>query len=170
MYATTSNPMRRLRGRSTSSQRKIPWPSARASGFMSSMSGREVKGFPKRWSNGFSAFAFDYDKTANSASEGSAERGSVRDPEGRRIPLLALATIRPAHRRLSHLRIGPRDYIFAAGRRFVRILSRMGEDRFRSPVRVPVGQRLYVPIGQRLRRDGAAWTMKGGCKSERLDR
>ena len=69
---------------------------------------------------------------------------------------------------LSHLRIGPRDYIFAGqDDGSVRILSRTGEDRFRSPVRVPVGQQLAFRLGKDLASSTVLYVDTEGWVQER---
>ena len=69
---------------------------------------------------------------------------------------------------LSHLRIGPRDYIFAGqDDGSVRILSRTGEDRYRSPVRVPVGQRLAFRLGKDLASSTVLYVDNEGWVQER---
>jgi hypothetical protein len=134
--------------------------------------GREVKGFPKRWSNGFSAFAvFDYDKNRQFRFLLAAPNGEVFNfrKEGERTPGWKFKAESGRHIvSLSHLRIGPRDYIFAGqDDGSVRILSRTGEDRFRSPVRVPVGQTLAFRLGKELAASTVLYVDKEGWVQER---
>jgi hypothetical protein len=134
--------------------------------------GREVKGFPKRWSNGFSAFAvFDYDKNRQFRFLLAAPNGEVFNfrKEGERTPGWKFKAESGRHIvSLSHLRIGPRDYIFAGqDDGSVRILSRTGEDRFRSPVRVPVGQKLAFRLGKDLASSTVLYVDNEGWVQER---
>lgn len=134
--------------------------------------GREVKGFPKRWSTGFSAFAvFDYDKNRQFRFLLAAPSGEVFNfrKEGERTPGWKFKA-EPGRYivSLSHLRIGPRDYIFASqDDGSVRILSRTGEDRFRSPVRVPAGQRLAFRLGKDLASSTVLYVDNEGWVQER---
>ena len=134
--------------------------------------GREVKGFPKRWSNGFSAFAvFDYDKNRQFRFLLAAPNGEVFNfrKEGERTPGWKFKAESGRHIvSLSHLRIGPRDYIFAGqDDGSVRILSRTGKDRYRSPVRVPVGQRLAFRLGKDLASSTVLYVDNEGWVQER---
>lgn len=134
--------------------------------------GREVKGFPKRWSTGFSAFAvFDYDKNRQFRFLLAAPNGEVFNfrKEGERTPGWKFKAEPGRHIvNLSHLRIGPRDYIFAGqDDGSVRILSRTGEDRFRSPVRVPVGQKLAFRLGKDLTSSTVLYVDNEGWVQER---
>ena len=134
--------------------------------------GREVKGFPKRWSNGFSAFAvFDYDKNRQFRFLLAAPNGEVFNfrKEGERTPGWKFKAESGRHIvSLSHLRIGPRDYIFAGqDDGSVRILSRTGEERYRSPVRVPVGQRLAFRLGKDLASSTVLYVDNEGWVQER---
>ncbi len=133
--------------------------------------GREVKGFPKRWTTGFSAFAvFDYDKTRQFRFLMAEPNGQVFNfrKEGERTPGWKFEAQRGRYIiSLSHLRLGPLDYIFAGqDDGSVRILSRTGEDRFLTPVRVPVGQRLAFRLGKDLPSstvlyvDGEGWVQE----------
>ncbi|MGB1122239.1 MAG: hypothetical protein ACPG08_01855 [Flavobacteriales bacterium] len=134
--------------------------------------GREVNGFPKRWSTGFSAFAvFDYDKNRQFRFLLAAPNGEVFNfrKEGERTPGWKFKA-EPGRYivSLSHLRIGPRDYIFASqDDGSVRILSRTGEDRFRSPVRVPAGQRLAFRLGKDLASSTVLYVDSEGWVQER---
>ena len=117
--------------------------------------GREVEGFPKRWSDGFSAFAvFDYDKNRQYRFILATPDGQVFNfrKEGERTPGWKFQPRNGRHIvSLVHLSIGPKDYIFAGqDDGTVRILSRTGEDRYDSPLRVPVGQKLAFRIGKDL--------------------
>lgn len=134
--------------------------------------GREVKGFPKRWSNGFSAFAvFDYDKNRQFRFLLAAPNGEVFNfrKEGERTPGWKFKAESGRYIvNLAHLRIGPRDYIFAGqDDGSVRILSRTGEDRFRSPVRVPVGQHPEFRLGRDLASSTVLYVDDEGWVQER---
>ena len=134
--------------------------------------GREVKGFPKRWSTGFSAFAvFDYDKNRQFRFLLSAPNGEVFNfrKEGERTPGWKFKAESGRHIvSLSHLRIGPRDYIFAGqDDGSVRILSRTGEDRFRSPLSVPAGQKLAFRLGKDLASSTVLYVDNEGWVQER---
>lgn len=134
--------------------------------------GREAKGFPKRWSTGFSAFAvFDYDKNRQFRFLMAAPNGEVFNfrKEGERTPGWKFKAQSGRYIiSLSHLRIGPRDYIFAGqDDGSVRILDRTGEDRFRSAVRVPVGQSLAFRLGKDLASSTVLYVDEAGWVQER---
>jgi hypothetical protein len=134
--------------------------------------GREVEGFPKRWSDGFSAFAvLDYDKNRQYRFLLAAPNGQVFNfrKEGERTPGWKF---KPRSGRyivnLAHLRIGPKDYIFASqDDGTVRILGRTGEDRYESPLRVPVGQSLAFRLGKDLPSSTVLFVDEEGWVQER---
>lgn len=134
--------------------------------------GREVEGFPKRWSDGFSAFAvFDYDKNRQYRFLLAAPNGQVFNfrKEGERTPGWKFQPRNGRHIvSLAHLSIGPKDYIFAAqDDGTVRILSRTGEDRYDSPLRVPSGQRLAFRLGKDLPSSTVLFVDEEGWVQER---
>ena len=134
--------------------------------------GRSVNGFPKKWSDGFSAFAvFDYDQNRQFRFLMAAPNGQLFNfrKEGERTPGWKFT---PRSGRyivsLAHLRIGPKDYIVAAqDDGSVRILSRTGEDRFNSPLRVPVDQPLAFRIGKNLSASTVLFVSEDGWVQER---
>ena len=134
--------------------------------------GRSVKGFPKKWSDGFSAFAvFDYDKNRQFRFLMAAPNGKLFNfrKEGERTPGWKFT---PRSGRyivsLAHLRIGPKDYIVAGqDDGTVRILSRTGEDRFNSPLRVPVNQSLAFRIGKNVKASTVLFVDEDGWVQER---
>lgn len=134
--------------------------------------GRSVKGFPKKWSDGFSAFAvFDYDKNRQFRFLLAAPNGKLFNfrKEGERTPGWKFT---PRSGRyivsLAHLRIGPKDYIVAGqDDGTVRILSRTGEDRFNSPLRVPTNQSLAFRIGKNVKASTVLFVDEDGWVQER---
>jgi hypothetical protein len=95
--------------------------------------GREVKGFPKRWSRGFSAVAvFDYDRNRQYRFLMAAPNGALFNfrREGERTPGWNF-TARPGRyiTSIAHIRVANKDYIFAGqDDDSVRFLKRSGED------------------------------------------
>lgn len=134
--------------------------------------GREVAGFPKRWSDGFSAFAvFDYDKNRQYRFLLAAPNGQVFNfrKEGERTPGWKFQPRSGRHIvSLAHVRIGPKDYIFAGqDNGTVRILGRTGEDRYDSPLRVPTDQKLAFRIGKDLPSSTVLFVDEEGWVQER---
>lgn len=134
--------------------------------------GRSVNGFPKKWSDGFSAYAvFDYDKNRQFRFLMAAPNGQLFNfrKEGERTPGWKFS---PRSGRyivsLTHLRMGPKDYIVAGqDDGSVRILSRTGEDRLDSPLRVPVDQPLAFRIGKNLNASTVLYIDDEGWVQER---
>ena len=110
--------------------------------------GREVKGFPKRWSQGFSAVnVFDYDRNRQYRFLMAAPNGELFNfrKEGERTPGWKFK-VRPGRyiTSLAHVRVSNKDYVFAGqDDGSVRFLKRSGEDRFDSPLQFPSGQ---IPV------------------------
>lgn len=117
--------------------------------------GRSVAGFPKRWSEGFSAFGvFDYDRNRKFRfllATPSGELFNFRE-EGERTPGWKFERRAGRHIvTLAHLRIGPSDYIYAGqDDGSMRFLQRTGEDRFESRVVLPVVQQPAFRLGATL--------------------
>ena len=116
---------------------------------------------------------FDYDKNRQFRFLLAAPNGEVFNfrKEGERTPGWKFKAESGRHIvRLSHLRIGPRDYIGGAGR----WLCPHPEPDGGGSVPFSGARPSRAAVG-RLGKDLAfprccTWTMKGGCKSERLDR
>jgi len=115
--------------------------------------GREVPGYPKRWSNGFSAFAvFDYDRNRQYRFVLATPSGELFNfrKEGERTPGWKFKVQADRYIvNLSHLRVGPKDYIFAGqDDGSMRFLKRTGEDRFNSDVLLPFAQKPAFRLGK----------------------
>jgi hypothetical protein len=135
--------------------------------------GRAVKGFPKRWSAGFSAFAVvDYDRNLQYRFLLAAPNGELfnfRD-EGERTPGWKF---KPQADRyivsLDHLRIGPRDYLMACqDDGSLRFLKRTGEDRFTSPVRLPFPQQPAFRLGATIDQSTILYVDESGWVQEQV--
>jgi hypothetical protein len=135
--------------------------------------GRAVKGFPKSWSEGFSAFAVvDYDRNRQYRFLLAAPNGELfnfRD-EGERTPGWKF---KPQPNRyivaLDHLRIGPRDYVFAGqDDGSLRFLKRTGEDRFNSTVRLPFPQQPAFRLGASIDQSTILFVDESGWVQEQV--
>lgn len=135
--------------------------------------GRAVNGFPKRWSTGFSAFAVvDYDRNRQYRFLLAAANGELFNfrNEGERTPGWKF---KPQADRyivsLAHLRIGPRDYVFAGhDDGSVRFLKRTGEDRFTSPVRLPFPQQPAFRLGASIDQSTILFIDESGWVQEQV--
>ncbi len=134
--------------------------------------GREVKGFPKRWSRGFSAVAvFDYDRNRQYRFLMAAPNGALFNfrREGERTPGWNF-TARPGRyiTSLAHIRVANKDYIFAGqDDNSVRFLKRSGEDRFDSPLQFPSGQPVVFRLGASLASSTVLFLDSTGLLQER---
>ena len=135
--------------------------------------GRAVKGFPKRWSTGFSAFAVvDYDRNRQYRFLLAAPNGELfnfRD-EGERTPGWKFKPQAGRHIvALDHLRIGPRDYLMACqDDGSLRFLKRTGEDRFTSPVRLPFPQQPAFRLGATIDQSTILYVDESGWVQEQV--
>ncbi|MBL6866330.1 MAG: hypothetical protein ISQ97_04455 [Flavobacteriales bacterium] len=134
--------------------------------------GRAVKGFPKRWSRGFSAVAvFDYDRNRQYRFLMAAPNGELFNfrREGERTPGWNF-TARPGRyiTSLAHIRVANKDYIFAGqDDQSVRFLKRSGEDRFDSPLQFPSGKPVVFRLGASLASSTVLFLDSTGLLQER---
>ncbi len=134
--------------------------------------GRAVKGFPKRWSNGFSSAAvMDYDRNRQYRFLLAAPNGELFNfrREGERTPGW---NFKPRSGRfitsLAHVRVGNKDYVFAGqDDNSVRFLKRSGEDRFDSPLEFPSGQNPVFRLGASLASSTVLFFNASGTLQER---
>tara|TARA_B100000767_G_scaffold275737_1_gene314872 strand:- start:9622 stop:11451 length:1830 start_codon:yes stop_codon:yes gene_type:complete len=134
--------------------------------------GREVKGFPKQWSQGFSAVAvLDYDRNRQYRFLTAAPNGELFNfrKEGERTPGWNFKP-RPGRyiTSLEHVRVANKDYIFAGqDDNSVRFLRRSGEDRFDSPLQFPSGQIPVFRLGASLESSTVLFFDSEGVLQER---
>lgn len=135
--------------------------------------GRSVKGFPKRWSQGFSAVAvLDYDRNRQFRFLMAAPNGELYNfrREGERTPGW---NFKPQPDRyitsLAHLRVGNKDYVFAGqDDNTVRFLKRSGEDRFDAALEFPSGQEPVFRLGATLETSAVLFFNAAGVLQERI--
>ena len=135
--------------------------------------GRQVRGFPKSWSNGFSAFAvFDYDRNRQYRILLATPSGELFNfrKEGERTPGWKFKAQSGRHIvALSHLRVGPKDYIFAGQNDgSMRFLKRTGEDRFQSEVVLPIAQTPAFRLGKDIESSTVLYIDKDGWLQEQV--
>jgi hypothetical protein len=134
--------------------------------------GREVKGFPKRWSQGFSAVnVFDYDRNRQYRFLMAAPNGELFNfrKEGERTPGWNFK-VRPGRyiTSLAHVRVSNKDYVFAGqDDGSVRFLKRSGEDRFDSPLQFPSGQIPVFRLGASIESSSVLFFDDDGVIQER---
>lgn len=134
--------------------------------------GREVEGFPKKWSKGFSAVAvMDYDRNRQYRFLMATPDGRLFNfrKEGERTPGW---NFKPSPgrfiQRLAHLRIGNQDFIYAGqDDGSIRLLKRSGEDRFSSPTRVPPNQIPAFRLGKNIAETTVLFVDEDGWIQER---
>ncbi len=134
--------------------------------------GREVKGFPKLWSRGFSAVGvFDYDRNRQYRFLMAAPNGELFNfrREGERTPGWNFTARSGRYiTSLAHIRVANKDYIFAGqDDDSVRFLKRSGEDRFDSPLQFPSGQPVVVRLGASLASSTVLFLDSTGLLQER---
>lgn len=135
--------------------------------------GRSVKGFPKRWSRGFSAVSvMDYDRNRQYRFLMAAPNGELFNfrREGERTPGWSF---KPQQGRyitsLAHLRVGNKDYIFAGqDDNTVRFLKRSGEDRFDAALEFPSGQEPVFRLGATIKTSAVLFFNSAGVLQERI--
>lgn len=134
--------------------------------------GREVKGFPKRWSQGFSAVnVFDYDRNRQYRFLMAVPNGELFNfrKEGERTPGWNFKVRSGRYiTSLAHVRVSNKDYVFAGqDDGSVRFLKRSGEDRFDSPLQFPSGQIPVFRLGASLESSSVLFFDDDGVIQER---
>ena len=135
--------------------------------------GRSVRGFPKRWSRGFSAVGvLDYDRNRQYRFLMAAPNGELFNfrREGERTPGW---NFKPQSERyitsIAHVRVGNKDYIFAGqDDNSVRFLKRSGEDRFSAPLKFPSGQEPVFRLGATIETSAVLFFDGAGVIQERI--
>lgn len=134
--------------------------------------GREVDGFPKKWSKGFSAVAvMDYDRNRQYRFLMATPDGKLFNfrKEGEKTPGWNFEPVSGRFiRSLAHLRIGNQDFIYAGqDDGSIRLLKRSGEDRFSSPTRVPPAQTPAFRLGKNIAESTVLYVDSDGWIQER---